>query len=74
MSIFHLDSPEPDVRHQIGGNLAQLMAHLVLLEALGARQTIGPQEMFNACAKGNVSAVNQMIQKKKDLVSISSCI
>ncbi|XP_056006019.1 E3 ubiquitin-protein ligase MIB2-like isoform X2 [Ostrea edulis] len=63
------DSPEPDVRHQIGGNLAQLMAHLVLLEALGARQTIGPQEMFNACAKGNVSAVNQMIQKKKDLVN-----
>ncbi|XP_061163055.1 E3 ubiquitin-protein ligase MIB2-like isoform X1 [Saccostrea echinata] len=63
------DSPESDQRYELGGSLAQLMAHLVLLEALGARQTIGPQEMFNACAKGNISAVHQMIQRRKDLVN-----
>lgn len=48
-----------------------MMAHLLLLGALGGRQMMGPEEMFNACAKGNIGAVNTMIQKRKDLVIVS---
>lgn len=67
--LICVGSPEPDERFQLGGSLAQLMAHLVLIEALGARQAIGPEQMFNACAKGNIGAVNEIIQRKKDLVN-----
>nr|XP_022342890.1 E3 ubiquitin-protein ligase MIB2-like isoform X2 [Crassostrea virginica] len=62
-------SPDSGERVEIGGDLAQMMAHLLLLGALGGRQMMGPEEMFNACAKGNIGAVNTMIQKRKDLVN-----
>lgn len=63
-------SQDQSERVQIGADLAQLMAHLLLKGALGAQQlTASPEQMFNACANGNIGAVNQLIQRNKDLVN-----
>ncbi|XP_052715611.1 E3 ubiquitin-protein ligase MIB2-like isoform X1 [Crassostrea angulata] len=63
-------SQNRDEKLQEGTNLTKLVAHLLLRKASGAQKpTVDPEQMFNACADGNTGAVNQLIQRNKDLVN-----
>ncbi|KAK3088128.1 hypothetical protein FSP39_015105 [Pinctada imbricata] len=61
-------STSEDPREELGDNLGRLMAHLLLLGAL-ERQTIGPEQMVVAAAKGDLEAVQMCIRRNKDLVN-----
>lgn len=48
--------------------LTRLIAHLMVLDGLGAR-AIGPEQIVTAAAQGNASAVRDILKKNKSLVN-----
>ena len=59
------DSTQED----LSDGLARMVAHLLILGRHQQMQSIGPQQMIQACAKGDISTVQQLIKMKKDLVN-----
>jgi ATP-dependent exoDNAse (exonuclease V) alpha subunit len=43
-----------------------MVAHLLNVGRHQQMQSIGPQQMIQACAKGDISTVQQLIKMKKD--------
>lgn len=58
-----------NVQDDLADSLARLVANLVVLGHQQRLQTIGPEQMIQACAKGDVASVQQFIKMKKDLVN-----
>lgn len=58
-----------NVQDDLADSLARLVANLVVLGHQQRLQTIGPEQMIQACAKGDVASVQQLIKMKKDLVN-----
>ena len=50
--------------------LADMVSVLLILGRYRHMQSIAPQQMIQACAKGDISTVQQLIKMKKDLVCV----
>ena len=64
--VLFADNPQED----LSDGLARMVAHLLVLGHHQQMQAIGPQQMIQACAKGDISTVQQLIKMKKDLVCV----
>ena len=68
---FHRYVLFPDsTQEDLSDGLARMVAHLLNLGRHQQMQSIGPQQMIQACAKGDISTVQQLIKMKKDLVCV----
>ncbi|XP_076086810.1 E3 ubiquitin-protein ligase MIB1-like [Mytilus galloprovincialis] len=61
-----------NVQDDLADSLARLVANLVVLGHQQRLQTIGPEQMLQACAKGDIASVQQLLKMKKELVNCKS--
>lgn len=54
---------------ELGDSLARLFAHLLILGQHQQLRTIGPEQMVQAAARGDINSVQQIIKLNKELVN-----
>ena len=64
--VLIADNPQVDLTEE----LARMVGGLLMLGRHRYIQYILPQQMIQACAKGDISTVQQLIKMKKDLVCV----